>query len=106
MVEHKISAPISIDERETHFFYNGDEVWCDTTTPAVWRKCQKQGWTVVSQTTYDGNVVGMILRAQKHALSIRNAESSRREMTEEQRLAAAERLRAAREKKNGGCTDE
>lgn len=96
-----ITAPISIEERETYFYYEGSDVVCDTTMPIVWRKCQKQGWVVESQTMFDGNVVGMILRAPKRALSIRNANTLKREMTDEQKAAAANRLKEARNKKNG-----
>lgn len=101
MKTNVVTSPIVIEEREAHFYYDGNDVVCDTTMPTVWRKCQKQGWSVEAQTLFDGNVVGMILRAPKRALSIRGATTSKRKLTDEQRIAAAERLRKAREKKNG-----
>ena len=97
----RISSPISVEEREAHFFYDDDSVICDTTIPTVWRKCLKNGWVAESETYYEDNLVGMILRAPKYALSIRSAEKRKSNMSEEQRVAAAERLRKAREQKVG-----
>lgn len=93
------------EEREfiLHGFYdeNGEIILeLDTNIGKVNNRCQKQGWTLKEVTYHkDGSWVSSVWSAPYKAFSIRQAEPQKRTMTDEQRLAAAERLKKSRERK-------
>lgn len=94
MKEQILTSRLTLDERETHFYIEGQKVICDSTEPKYFNKCLRQGWTPIARTVYaDGTVCGMILEAPAKAISIRNANAKKRVMTEEQIEAARERMR-------------
>ena len=100
MQENILTSRLTQDERETHFYIDGNKVICDSTEPKYFNRCLKQGWTLVARTVYtDGTVCGMILEAPAKAISIRNANPQKRVMTEEQIEAARERMRNLRKSK-------
>lgn len=88
-----------IDEREVHFSLDDvDRVWrADSSIPKYIRLLHKAGW---KQTASEKNSKGVEIyasfEAPAHAISIRKAKRQKRVMTDEQRAAAAERLRLAR----------
>lgn len=112
-----IITPVKLtpEEREVLINISADEngkLWAeiDTTIQKYANKCIKQGWVQTSETRHtDGSWQGATFRAPATAIGIHNPNAKRsRTMTEEQRLAASERLRLAREKKtngNGGTED-
>ena len=94
MQEKILTSRLIQDERETHFYIDGQKVICDSTEPKYFNKCLRQGWTPIAKTVYtDGTVCGMILEAPAKAISIRNAKVKKRVMTEEQIEAARERMK-------------
>lgn len=109
-----IITPVKLtpEEREVLINISADEngkLWAeiDTTIQKYANKCIKQGWEQTSETRHtDGSWQGATFRAPATAIGIRNPNVKRsRTMTEEQRLAASERLRLAREKKMSGNDD-
>ena len=94
MREKILTSRLTADERETHFYIDGQKVICDSTEPKYFNKCVRQGWTPIEKTVYpDGTVCGMMLEVPAKALSIRNANAKKRVMTEEQIEAARERMK-------------
>ena len=88
------------EEREVLINISADEngkLWAevDTTIQKYANKCIKQGWEQTSETRHtDGSWQGATFRASATAIGIRNPNVKKsRTMTEEQRLAASERLR-------------
>ena len=97
MQEKILTSRLTQDERETHFYIEGQKVICDSTEPKYFNKCLRQGWTPITKTIYpDGTVCGMILEAPVKAISIRNAKGVKRELTPEQKAEIANRLKQAR----------
>ena len=93
MKQSVLTTRLSALERETHIYIAGDSktVVMDSTIPRDYNKALRRGWTPTHQTVYpDGTVCGYILEAPLRCLSFRNTQ--KREMSEEQRAAAAERL--------------
>ena len=83
------------EKRETLF--NHDEVsdkWICETSERTWNtKLQKAGWTLIEEgRNSKGNWVYSIYQAPSFALSVRSAVKVKREMTEEQKQAARERM--------------
>ena len=100
MKENIITARITAEERETHFYIIGDTATCDSTIARDFNRCLRQGWKILEKTSYeDGTVAGMVLEAPRKSLSIRNADPAKRVYTDEQRQAMADRLKIARESK-------
>ena len=97
MQENILTSRLTQDERETHFYIEGQKVICDSTEPKYFNKCLRQGWTPIVKTVYpDGTVCGMILEAPAKAISIRNAKITKRELKPEQKTEIANRLKQAR----------
>ena len=97
MQEQILISRLTQDERETHFYIEGQKVICDSTEPKYFNKCLRQGWIPIARTVYaDGAVCGMILEAPAKAISIRNAKGIKRELTPEQKAEIANRLKQAR----------
>ena len=94
MKENILTSHLAQDERDTYFYIEGQKVICDSTNPKYFNKCLRQGWTPIARTVYaDGTVCGMILEAPEKAISIRNANTKKRVMSEKQIEAARERMK-------------
>jgi len=101
MQENILTSRLTQDERETHFYIEGQKVICDSTEPKYFNKCLRQGWRVISKTVYsDGTICGMVLEAPVKAISIRSAKVVKHNLTDEQRAAIADRLRQSRNRNN------
>lgn len=92
----------SKEERETHFWH--DEIsdkWSCETSERVWNtKLQRAGWTLVEEgRNGKGQWVYGVYEAPSYALSVRSAVKAKREMTEEQKQAARERMIALQNKR-------
>lgn len=96
-----------IEEQETviRFDRNSDKATVYTSDYTEMTKLHKlmknsdSEWTLVRTDTQDGDVVGETYECPKKLISLRS-KSTTRTMTEEQRKAASERLRKAREEKS------
>lgn len=99
MQDITLSTRIIAEEKETYFHIEGDKVICDSMNPKYFNKCLKQGWVPVKRFVYkDGTVCGMVLEAPAKSLSIRNAKSKKRVLTDEQKKSASERMKLIRRK--------
>jgi hypothetical protein len=90
------------EERETILRYNeADGYWeVYTAVQAHIRKCDSLGYELTDVDYYeDGTVAGKFYKVPKNAIGFK-APNRKRNLTDEQRTAMAERLKAAREKKN------
>ena len=90
------------EERETHFWHDEiDDHWECETSERKWNtKLQKAGWTLKEEgRNADGNWVYSIYEAPPFALSVRSATKVKREMTDEQKQTARERMLALQNKK-------
>ena len=94
---------IPVDEQETTISFDRRDNTCyiytsDSTMITKLDKLVKSGSYKLSDIQYlEGDVVSKMYTCPKKLISFR-AKTVRREMTEEQKIAAAERLKKAREK--------
>lgn len=102
MVKIVLTSPYFKEERETHFFHSeldGDEMIVETSERVFNTKMRKQGWNLIEEgRTASGKWVYSVYKVPMRAVGIRSPEKIKREMTEEQRNAARERLANARKK--------
>lgn len=103
-------AKFAIDERETHInmSHGSDKMKIYTTEYNIMRKLDRyvennDNWKVVEIGMVHGEVVSKTYEAPKDLLLLRE---KKRTMTEEQREAAAKRLRAYHASKNGETPDD
>lgn len=91
------TSKLSRDEREFHLWYLESEgVWeAESSIPKFWRKLEKKGWTCTGvQYYHDGTVCAKTFTSgSSKGVSITDPTKTRT-MSEEQKLAAAERFRA------------
>lgn len=90
------------EERETILRYNeADGYWeVYTAVQAHIRKCDFYGYELTDVDYYeDGTVAGKFYKVPKNAIGFKTP-NRKRNLTDEQRITMAERLKAAREKKN------
>ena len=100
ITEQIITSRLSQDERETHIFIEGDTTIMDSTIPRDFHKALKQSGEPISVTIYeDGTVCGMILKAPRKAVSIRNANPAQREISAEHKAKLAAALENYRKNK-------
>lgn len=105
IIVHKTAYKPTAGEREfiLHGFYNDDGeliLELDTNIGKVNNRCERAGWKLKEvQYHHDGSWVSSVWTAPYKAISIRQAEPQKRTMTDEQRKAAAERLKKSRERK-------
>jgi hypothetical protein len=72
-----------------------------TAYPPLMRKlASSPEYTLVKEYRQDGEVVAMDFTAARNMITIRRKAPARREMTEEERMAAAERLAEIRSRKS------
>lgn len=103
MVKRVVCSAYCREERETHFWHaemDGDVVTVET-SERVWNtKLRKHGWKLVEEgRTVEGKWVYSVYESRQGALSIRDNEKRQRDMTDEQREAARQRLMDARNKR-------
>ena len=97
---------LPVDEQETTINYNRRDDVCeiytsDSTVMTKLDKLVKNGDYKLIDTQYlDGTLVSKTYECNKKLISFR-AKQGKREMTEEQKIATAERMKKAREKSNG-----
>ena len=89
---------LSADEREVliNIYQDGDSMVAviDTSIAKYATKCRRQGWKEIEQVQYiDGTWVSSVFKAPAKAISIGKAERVKRNFTDEQKQAAAERMR-------------
>lgn len=90
ITEQIITSRLSQHERETHIFIEGDVAIMDSTIPRDFHKALKQNWEPISVTKYeDGTVCGMMLKAPRKAVSIRNANPVQRKISAEHKAKLA-----------------
>jgi len=98
---------VSTMEQETVINYGRNDEWASvyTSDSTVMTKLDKfandadnPDWNLESEQTLEGKVVSKTYTCKKRLISFRS-KKVQREMTEEQKLAQGERLRAAMEKK-------
>lgn len=88
---------LTLEERETHIYRTDDGWLMDSTIPKDYKVALKKGWVPVMKTVYeDGSICGYVLKGKECALSFRKNEKRPCTLTEEQKTAAAERMRKLR----------
>lgn len=99
-----MNIPVNEQETVINFTRDSDKATVYTSDTTMLTKLHKlikktpEEWRLVHQDTVDGQVVSETFECPKKLISLRASIISR-VMTEEQRQAAAERLRKARENK-------
>lgn len=105
MKHHITSSKPGISEREVtiNILQNKDEDWVAelyTNIHKYCTKCLRQGWTQTSETLHkDGTWISATFIAPAKAISIGKAIKVKRQMTEEQKQAAKERMQKWHEQK-------
>lgn len=100
------TSKVTAEEREVviNLYPNENGEWTAflyTCVEKYANRCKKQGWTQISETRHtDGCFVSAEFTAPAKAVSIRNANPLKREISEEQRKAATERFRKFREERS------
>lgn len=93
ITEQIITSRLSQNERETHISIEGDTAIMDSTIPRDFHRALKQNWEPISVTKYeDGTVCGMILKAPRKAVGIRNASPVQRKISAEHKAKLADAL--------------
>lgn len=90
------------EEREVILNYSEmDNKWyADVTITKYMNKFKKQGWKIVGTQYYpNGDVMSMQFEAPVHSITIRPLEKTKREFTDEQKLAMSERMLKMQESK-------
>jgi len=85
-------------EQEVVIRFNAEEDFMEVYTayPPLMRKLEGQpAYTKIHEDKFEGEVIAMTFKADKKLLTLRTKRSTR-EMTEEERKAAGERLKKAR----------
>lgn len=93
---------LTIEERETNILFNEkDGYWSIVTdVPKHMNKFDKLGYKCVKTIYYpDGSVETKEYKVPAHAVSFRSPVKLKRELTDEQRKAASERMKAMRNAK-------
>lgn len=105
-VEHYVvnTKPLPCErEMYTNTYQDENGEWVvelETNIQKYSNKCKKQGWTLVREFIHaDGSWVSAVWKAPAKAITIAKANKPKRQMTEEQRKAAAERFAKIRETK-------
>lgn len=102
MIKHTTTSRVTAEEREVtiNIYPNENGEWTAflyTCIEKYANRCKKQGWTQISETRHtDSYFVSAEFTAPAKAISIRNVNLPKREMTEEQRQVASERLRKSK----------
>lgn len=81
----KVNNKLTAEEKEVmlNYDYISEEWIMDATIPKYFRKALRQGWVPIKKYVYDdGTVCGMVLKAPKWAVTIRNIE--KKKMSEKQ----------------------
>lgn len=81
----KVNNKLTAEEKEVvlNYDYISEEWIMDATIPKYFRKALRQGWIPIKKYVYDdGTVCGMVLKAPKWAVTIRNIE--KKKMSEKQ----------------------
>jgi hypothetical protein len=103
---HTVSSKPLPTEREltVNIALNENEEWTAyiyTNIHKYHNRCIKQGWKQTSETLHiDGTWVASTFEAPAKAITIGKANKPKRQMTDEQRIAAAERMAKWRETKD------
>jgi len=112
-LKHYVTASKPLQfERETtiNIIMNENNEWVAdiyTNIHKYYTKCIRQGWEQTSETIHkDGSWVSATFRAPAKAISIGKANRPKRQMSEEQRKAAAERMAKWRDSKNNNNIEE
>jgi len=106
MKHYRVSSKLNPLEREVtvNIVLNQNGEWVAqlfTNIHKYHNRCLKQGWKQISETTHiDGSWVSSTFEAPAKAISIGKAVRPKRQMTEEQRQAMAERMAKWRETQN------
>lgn len=85
---------LNAEERETHIYTDDSsgEWIADTAIQKDIRKFKKQGWELIGSQNYeDGTLMAAQFKAPRNGITIKNP-NSKRELTDEQRQAAGNRL--------------
>lgn len=105
MIKRTTKSRVTAEEREVtiNIYPNENGEWMAflyTCIEKYANRCKKQGWTQISETRHtDGYFVSAEFTAPAKAISIRNVNLPKREITEEQRQAVSERFKKIREEK-------
>jgi hypothetical protein len=90
-------------EQETIIKFNAEEEGIEiyTAYPPIMRKLSASpDYTLVKEYKQDGEVVAMDFKAARNMITIRSKKPAKREMTEEEKQIARERLAKMRSKKS------
>lgn len=105
MIKRTTNSRVTAEEREVtiNLYPNENGEWTAflyTCVEKYANRCKKQGWTQISETRHtNGYFISAEFTAPAKAISIRNANPPKREMTEEQREAASKRFQGYRKSK-------
>lgn len=88
---------LTIDERELHIWINEndkDYIYAETSIIRYINKFNKLGWEKVKEQYYDdGTIESVTYKVPLYAISFRKPVKVKKEMTEEQKEAARERMK-------------
>lgn len=92
-----MSYRLTVDERELHIWINEndkDYIYAETSIFKYINKFNKLGWEKVNEQYYeDGTIESVTYKVPLCAISFRKPVKMKREMTEEQKEAARERMK-------------
>lgn len=97
------ASKLTIYEREFYLNYNEfDKVWiAESSIPKFWRRLEKRNWTCTGVQYYpDGSICSKTFTSNSpKGITITDPTKAKREMTEEQKQKAAERIQQMHNKR-------
>jgi len=97
------ASKLTIYEREFYLNYNEfDKVWiAESSIPKFWRRLEKRNWTCTGVQYYpDGSICSKTFTSNSpKGITITDPTKAKREMTEEQKQKAAERIKQMHDKR-------
>jgi hypothetical protein len=98
------ASKLTVYEREFYLNYNEfDKVWvAETSIPKFWRRLEKRNWTCTGVQYYpDGSICSKTFTSNSpKGITITDPTKAKREMTEEQKQQAAERIKKMQLQRN------
>lgn len=97
------ASKLTVYEREFYLNYNEfDKVWvAESSIPKFWRRLEKRNWTCTGVQYYaDGSICSKTFTSNSpKGITITDPTKAKREMTEEQKQKAAERIKQMHDKR-------
>lgn len=87
-------------EKEVHISFNDEEDYATiyTASRSTITRCKKLGYEIIHECKSGGQVIAITFRCPKNLISFRSGNAKKRVLTEEQKKASSDRMKAMNKK--------